>query len=165
MQRLLVLPSASTAAAASRFVFFFFSGGIEGVNGVGPFLGVCYFTHIAPHLNPPTIESIESINTATTNSRGGGRWRLLRLRPALSTLSAESSSSRAAAASSTSSSSSSQRRRRPLLGLGAGPRAALGTKAGGGAPHPELFLAELFGGVVNKPREGTVGGGGCGWVA
>ena len=30
------------------------------------------------------------------------------------------------------------------------------SSSGGAPPHADLFLAELFGGVVNKPREGTV---------
>ncbi len=91
----------------------------------------------------------------------GAVGRLLRLRTSSALLQPSDSSSSPSTAASSSGSSSpclQEARRRRRLPLGCSSIRALGTKGGGGgAPHPELFLAELFGGVVNKPREGTVG--------
>lgn len=101
------------------------------------------------------------------SSRAGGLLRLRRPGSSL-LLSNRSTSTSSPSGLSDRPPSSSSRRRRPLpvrsLRGPNRPRAALfGTKAGAGGagggdgpPHPELFLAELFGGVVNGPREGTV---------
>lgn len=162
MQRL-VLPSSTAAAANARSVFFFLLKSLS-TNGVGPPASqqvLCTRSTTLP-INLNRIDRFTNRPTAIPtppHSRGGARWRLLRLRAALSTLPYSRTAVAASASTTTSSINGGQRRRRPLPLCP--PRAALGTKAGGdgGPPHPELFLAELFGGVVNKPREGTVGNG------